>query len=485
MGALVYNIDLLQVTEEVRREAMEFLNQMKLISERADYSYEREEKMGAEISGLRDEVKEWKTRYARTKAALRTLRTTSMGLVMPSSTVLIAKEGGLSDPNGLVKDVHITKFQISIDELLRTARGVNCAQTLEYVKGVVIATRAITENIDDSPNDDRAKLKSRVSATANNLTTAAKNHATSQGLSPVSLVDAAASHLTASIVELIKVVKIRPTPPGEFEDDGDDLITSPDSPHHNGPSIGDTLPTINGNGNSYGPNGSTTGSRLSGESVYSPVNSPRHSRKDSRNGPVDRQGGAWAEQVQGMGGIVNLQAPGFGIRATQSNVEELRVSLRLFPLPPQRVVQTLTDARRVSQLQIFLETQAEGIVESIQSLLSRIRADGDMQALRNHVTNITNVVARVVDNTQTAMAQDGNDKLRERGDWIVANLSGCSDKMTAMSEEGEPVDGPADKEFRGRLAALAFDLARETKDLVRTVEEIDNEARRPPMDDLR
>lgn len=465
---------------------------MKSISERADYSYEREEKMGAEISGLRDEIKEWKTRYARTKAALRSLRTTSMGLIMPASTTLITKEGGLSDPNGLVRDVHITKFQISIDELLRTARGVNCAQTLEYVKGVVVATRAITENIDDSPNDDRAKLKSRVSATANNLTTAAKNHAISQGLSPVSLVDAAASHLTASIVELIKVVKVRPTPPGEFEDDGEDLITSPDSPRQNGPPIGDKLPKINGNGNSsnsnsnsYGPNGSITGSRLSGESVYSPVNSPRHSRKDSRNGSVDRQGGAWAEQVQGMGGIVNLQAPEFGVRATQNNVEELRVSLRLFPLPPQRAVQTLTDARRVSQLQIFLETQAEGIVESIQSLLSRIRADGDMQALRNHVTNITDVVARVVDNTQTAMAQDGNNKLRERGDWIVANLSGCSDKMTAMSEEGEPVDGPADKEFRGRLAALAFDLARETKDLVRTVEEIDNEARRPPMDDLR
>lgn len=468
---------------------MEFLTQMKSISERADYSYEREEKMGGEISKLQDEVKEWKTRYARTKAALRSLRTTSMGLVMPSSTTLVTKEGGLSDPNGLVRDVHVTKFQISIDELLRTARGINCAQTLDYVKGVVIATRAITENIDDSPNDDRAKLKSRVSATANNLTTAAKNHATSQGISPVSLVDAAASHLTASIVELIKVVKIRPTPPGEFEDDGEDLITSPDSPRHNGP-MGDALPKINGNGNgnsnggSYGPNGSTAGSRLSGESVYSPVNSPRHSRKDSRNGSVDRQGGAWAEQVQGMGGIVNLQ-PEFGIRATQSNVEELRVSLRLFPLPPQRVVQTLTDARRISQLQIFLETQAEGIVESIQSLLSRIRADGDMQALRDHVADITNVVTKVVGNTEMAMAQDGNEKLRERGDWIVVNLSGCRDKMTAMSEEGEPVDGPADKEFKGRLAALAFDLARETKDLVRTVEEIDNEARRPPMDDLR
>ncbi|PWW79124.1 hypothetical protein C7212DRAFT_340048 [Tuber magnatum] len=220
-----------EVTEEVRREAMEFLSQMKSISERADHSFEREEKLISEIEKLQNEVKEWKARYARTKATLRSLRTSSMGLALQSPTSLISKEGGLSDPNGLVKDVHVTKFQISIDELLRTARSVNYSQTLEYVKAVVMATRSITEDIDESKvhNDDRLKLKSRVSATANNLTTAAKNHATGGGLSPVSLVDAAASHLTASIVELIKIVKIRPTLQGELEDDGEDLITSPAS----------------------------------------------------------------------------------------------------------------------------------------------------------------------------------------------------------------------------------------------------------------
>ena len=39
----------------------------------------------------------------------------------------------------------------------------------------------------------------------------------SNGIAPVSLVDAAASHLTGAVVELIKVVKIRPTPAGELE----------------------------------------------------------------------------------------------------------------------------------------------------------------------------------------------------------------------------------------------------------------------------
>jgi hypothetical protein len=62
------------------------------------------------------------------------------------------------------------------------------------------------------------KLKARVTGTANSLITATKQHASASGLSPVALLDAAASNLTASIVELIKAVGIKPTPKVELED---------------------------------------------------------------------------------------------------------------------------------------------------------------------------------------------------------------------------------------------------------------------------
>jgi hypothetical protein len=301
---------------------MEFLNQMKSISERADHSFEREERLVTEISKLQDEIKEWKTRYARTKATLRNLRTSSIGLALPSPTTLIAKEGGLSDPNGLVKDIHVTKFQISIDELLRTARSVNYAQTLEYVKAVVMATRSITEDIDESKthNDDRLKLKSRVSATANNLTTAAKNHATGGGLSPVSLVDAAASHLTASIVELIKIVKIRPTPTGELEDDNEDVIVSPDSPRV-GETKGSPAPKINGHG---------SGKRTSGDSVYSSMSSPRHSRNRSNESSNGKD--LFPAPPSNRNASPSPLIP--PIIPVENNIEELRVGSGAFPLPP-------------------------------------------------------------------------------------------------------------------------------------------------------
>jgi hypothetical protein len=118
-----------------------------------------------------------------------------------------------------------------------------------------------------------------------------------------------------------------------------------------------------------------------------------------------------------------------------------------------------------------------GIVESIQLLLTSIRAGDDMQTLRKHVDNITPVVWKVLQSTENSMQEPGNGTLMGREGWIVANLSKCLQSMSEMSNEGEPIDGPADKEFRGRLASLAFDLVRETKELIRTVEDINSQSR--------
>ncbi len=68
-----------------------------------------------------------------------------------------------------------------------------------------------------------------MSSTANNLITASKNFAASAGISPVSLLDAAASHLVAAVVELLANSQDTATPAGELEDDDDGTITPVDS----------------------------------------------------------------------------------------------------------------------------------------------------------------------------------------------------------------------------------------------------------------
>lgn len=228
-----------QVSEEVRRDAQMFLQEMRELSARSDAAVEKEERLAAQVSSLDAEVKEWKTRYARAKTQLRSLKASSIGLASLASPNILnyTRDATLSTPDGAVKDVHVTNFQLSIDELLQVARRTDPEQVLESMRHVVKCVRAITGDIDstslsqlasptssvsgDLTNPEK-KLKSRVSATANNLITASKNHASSGGLAPVSLLDAAASHLSTAVVELVKHVKVRPTPEDELNHDEED-----------------------------------------------------------------------------------------------------------------------------------------------------------------------------------------------------------------------------------------------------------------------
>lgn len=77
------------------------------------------------------------------------------------------------------------------------------------------------------------------------------------------------------------------------------------------------------------------------------------------------------------------------------------------------------------------------------------------------------------------MALPTNAILKDRAQQVVENLEGCRGRMVELAAQGEHMDdgGAEEKEFKSKLAGCAFELARETKDLVRTVEEIDLDGR--------
>lgn len=319
-----------QVTDEVRREAQEFLREMRQLSQQSGSSYEREEQLSGTVQKLEEEVKDWRNRYARTKTQLRNLRASSIGLSIQQDAAKYIKDSGFTQENGMVKDVHVTKFQISIDELLQIARTDDPARVIDFMKSVVVNVRTIVQDIDDavSPGGDisqqQIKLKSRVSATTNNLITASKNFASAKGLSPVSLLDAAASHLTSAIVELVRTVKIRPTPAGELEDDDDGDLTPLETPGF--------FPVRGLRTDSNPPpfRGFQNGRMSTESSMYS--NSPRVSTdmrsRDSRQRSQSRSD---INGINGMNGNKISPLPpmgvGFGIRTQDSDVEDLKVSL--------------------------------------------------------------------------------------------------------------------------------------------------------------
>lgn len=299
------------LTEQVRRDASNFLQEMKSLSEQSGANWEREEKLNQDVHRLEEEVKRWKSRYAKTKTQLKHLRTSSLGLSGHRHDAgTFVKENELTSADGLVKDVDVTKFQMSIDELLQIARSGEPSRVLEQMKAVVLAVRRITRDIEtaqgegDEPVQSRVKAKSRVSTTANNLITASKNFANSSGISPISLLDAAASHLSAAVVELIRAVGIRPTPAEELgEDDEEDYLAPMQSPGYF--SVAPSQGRLSGN-----------------DSVYSAISSPpsvRSMSQTSSRPPVPRD-----VPVNGQGLLTGVQLD-FGGRGHYNELTELKV----------------------------------------------------------------------------------------------------------------------------------------------------------------
>ncbi|TVY17357.1 Uncharacterized protein LARI1_G004974 [Lachnellula arida] len=447
-----------RITDEVRREAQEFLGEMRILSERSSSSYEREEQLSETVNRLEAEVKDWRNRYARTKTQLRSLRASSIGLTIQPNAAKYTKDSGFTQANGLIKDVHITKFQISIDEILQVARTDDPSRVIEFVKIVVVNVRRITQDIDEATSSSgnlspqQGKLKSRVSATANNLITAAKNFASANGLSPVSILDAAASHLTAAVVELVRTVKIRPTLAGELEDDDDGNLAPVDSTGFfpvRDPRQENNLPAFQG----------LRAGRASGDSsMYSPLNSPRESasvRPRSSRGPQNGY----------VNGGSNKHLPlvpmglGFGIRTNDNDVEELKV---------------------------YLEDQTAMLVQNIQSLVSSIRSEAGIGDIATQIMAIADNVGKVVSSTETAMSSTGNAMLRSQGEPILRKLSNCRQRILDAGELGRDIadEGRDDEEgeqawraWNQSLPPIAFEIARETKELVLKVDTIDGGGR--------
>jgi len=307
-----------KVTAEVKKEAATFLREMKALSERSNQNAEREEKLVRQVHRLEDEIKDWRNRYTKVKSQLRTLRAPSMGFPtqQPDMDQLLQNRGFLQQ-DGVVKHVHVTRFQISVDELLRTARISEPSSVLAHVKTVVIAVRDITQDVTSTAsgsNDDAQqmnKLQLRISATANNLITAAKNYAIADGLSPVSLLDAAASHLTVSIVEMVRIFKIKTSSPGELEDDDDNSLINESPAAY------------------YGmPNGRRS---LGDESVYSRMSSnqpplPPSNYQVQKHSEANRRP-AYQSGITNGGPYHVAPQQGLGITAQDAEVEELKVIL--------------------------------------------------------------------------------------------------------------------------------------------------------------
>ncbi|KAJ5684344.1 uncharacterized protein N7477_000689 [Penicillium maclennaniae] len=400
-----------QLTQEVRREASEFLSEMKTLTAQSHTNWEREEQLSNNVQRLEAEVNEWKHRYAKAKSQLRHLRSSSGGISDhgPDASVL-AKEHELVQVDGIVKDIHVTKFQMAIDELLRVARFEDPQNVLAHINFVIMAVRYMIQDVDQAPvpvdgsATIRMKAKGRVSATANNMITAARNFASSSGLSPVSLLDAAASHLCTAVVELARVVKIQASPVEEF--DGYEVDVSQEK-------FPDYLST------------SASQRRYSNHSEYSAMSHPGDDHPIMQNG----------------------MSHGFNYGAPQGDHE-------------------------LQELKYYVEDQTDGLVQSIQSLVASIRSEQGMNIVQTHISTISGVVANVVTSTENLIHERSGDiALREKSEPIIQSLDECRGRLMNTAAAGQDVTAPEQlREVTNQLPPIAFEIARQTKELVQRLE---------------
>jgi hypothetical protein len=334
-----------RTTEEVRRDAAQSLLEMQTLSQQSAETLEKEERLLDSVSAMEREIRDWKSRYARVKSQNRSLRASSLGLPgVNGDAAQYTRDFAFVSPEGLVKDFHLTNYQVAIDELLQLARKSDSEALIGGMKQVVVCVRQISadievavstpvDSIDGSELDstkEPARLRAKLSQTANNLITASKAHAAAAGLAPVSLLDAAASHLTVAVVDVIRAVKIRPTPPEELErEEYEERIAKPAPLNTRGKTP--TLPSeasFSGGAKINGLNGharpqSNRSSRLSsgGYSAYS-----RYSRYSNNMSPP-REGMANGD-ANGKGlGI----SPAMGM-LRESGIEEFKVRPSSLPL---------------------------------------------------------------------------------------------------------------------------------------------------------
>jgi hypothetical protein len=134
--------------------------------------------------------------------------------------------------------------------------------------------------------------------------------------------------------------------------------------------------------------------------------------------------------------------------------------------------------------QIYLEDQTALLVQNIQSLVSSIRSDADFMTVSDQITAIAEVVGKVVSSAEDAMSSAGNGPLRSQGEPVLRKLSNCRERLMEAREKGRAIteesigDGEGERAWKAwnqSLPPIAFEIARDTKELVMKIDVIDGD----------
>ncbi|GAB5586666.1 component of the polarisome [Umbelopsis nana] len=205
-----------EVVNDVRREVTNLLEELKELSRKNDEITIEKEQAQDKLSVVEKESKEWQRKFEKAKTELRNLKATSSFVRQPPKLEVLGDDLLRPTEDGAISQDHVINYQVAVDDLLRSGRSEKPSSVLISMKAVVVSCKTITEDVEAYENDESKDIdaekkdklytmKSQFSKGLSNLMAAAKTHANGMGICPVSLLDAAATHLTFTVVELIKL----------------------------------------------------------------------------------------------------------------------------------------------------------------------------------------------------------------------------------------------------------------------------------------
>ncbi|KAF8635219.1 hypothetical protein AX17_003995 [Amanita inopinata Kibby_2008] len=375
-----------------------------LVSELTDLSRRNDELMASKesdakvIRELDNQLKDYKRKYEQAKTELRTVKATSQLFLQPpkfDDQLPYSADGG-------ILDIHVTAFQSAIDSLLTQGRSNAPTRVLQPMKLVVNAVTAIIDDLrvferraqrDPAGIDFESllALRERTEATLSNLVVASKTHATSSGMSPVSLLDAAASHVSVTITEIGKVIHIRKATKAEL----DKFALTQHSPSPATGAFVTSLRSIDETKVTHQRKASGTSVASSKGRYYETASSPHTRPNELRRRPHSDNSSSEQtnspppifDQQNSLGGMSDDSAPADG---QEDNWAELTR---------------------------YLDVQTGAIVVAIQSVLTGVRSATPSPSLNENLTQIITIVSSIVavckDNLPVNSVQQGNDILRD------------------------------------------------------------------------
>ncbi|KAG0694752.1 hypothetical protein DFH29DRAFT_307838 [Suillus ampliporus] len=391
-------IDNSEIIEQLRADMEGLMIELGDLSRRNDELMTAKDSDLTVIRDLDSQLKEYKRKYEQAKTELRSVKATSQLFLQAPKMEDQLPMG----PDGGLVDIHVTAFVSAIDSLLTAGRSSAPTRVLVPMKAVVTSTTAIIDDVrayEQRPShadvdlETLHSLRERAEATLTNLVAASKTHATASGMSPVSLLDAAASHVSVTLTEIAKMIYIRKASRAEQEE----FISS-----------------------------SSSGS-------LSYLSSAR-STEDVRPGYERRPSNYSTRRSEDVVSPPMTAASRFAEAHTRRTPSEPSSSLTSSP-PPIFDKSPITSAMGAisddsappeggedawSELKPYLEAQTESIVYAIQSVLSGVRSPVPPPTLNENLTQIITIVSSIVavcsDNLPPASARQGAELLRELGE---------------------------------------------------------------------